>query len=76
MPTRAATRRSMPASGISQFAAAPSVWPQPAPIINRGASVPPDVPLETEIDHEMSFITHRKKTILIGTVFERKAVML
>ena len=33
--------------------------PSAPPIVNSGASVPPDVPLPSAIDHEMNFITHR-----------------
>ena len=66
----------MPAPGRRPFAAAPIACPQPAPIINSGASVLPDVPLETEIDHEMNFMTHKKHTNWMGSRCERMAEML
>ena len=30
-------------------------------MVNSGASVPPEVPLPSEIDHEMNFIAHRNE---------------
>ena len=52
MPTSAATRRSIPASGSAQAASAPRAAPRPPPIVKSGASVPPDVPLPSESAHE------------------------
>ena len=66
----------MPACGASQIAAAPNVWPHPAPIVNKGANALPEVPLETEIDQDRNFIRQSRKTALIGNPPERMAVML
>jgi hypothetical protein len=33
--------------------------PSAPPMVNNGASVPPDVPLPSAIDHDRNFITHR-----------------
>ena len=35
-------------------------------MVNNGASVPPDVPLPSAIDHEMNFIAQSHATICIG----------
>src|SRR5215469_13606946 len=67
MPTSAAILTSTPASGTSHWAAAPQAAPSPPPMVNRGASVPPEVPLPSEIDQETNFIAHRNTTALSGS---------
>src|SRR6218665_432172 len=60
MPTSAAMRTSTPSPGTSHTANAPSAEPSPPPMVKRGASVPPEVPLPSAMDHEMNF--SRQKT--------------
>ena len=52
-------RGSMPSCGAIATNPAPASAPSAPPIVNNGASVPPEVPLPSAIDHEMNFITHR-----------------
>jgi hypothetical protein len=60
MATSAATCGSMASDAGSHRAdAIASVAPSPAPIVKRGASVPPDVPLPSTTLHEASFATVR-----------------
>ena len=67
MPTSAAIRKLMPLSGEIQCIACPHTTPNPPPMINSGASVPPDVPLPSEIDHERNFIVHKKAAAPMAT---------
>src|SRR5689334_24749042 len=55
IPTSAATRTSTCKLGQSATIAPPPASPSAPPIVHNGASVPPDVPLESEIDHETNF---------------------
>src|SRR5690348_12694948 len=55
IPTSAATRMSTPNEGTITVASEPSNDPMPPPIVKSGASVPPLVPLPSEMDHEMNF---------------------
>jgi hypothetical protein len=52
----------MAADGKSFVANDPTTLPNPAPIVNNGAIVPPEVPLASETDQEISFVTHRTAT--------------
>ena len=47
---------------VGTVVAAPSARPMPPPMVNSGASVPPEVPLPREMDHEMNFIRIRYST--------------
>ncbi len=49
MPTSAAMRTSIPRCGAIALAATPIRAPSPPPIVNNGASVPPEVPLPRAI---------------------------
>lgn len=55
IPTSAQMRVSIPNCGTSMLIPSPIATPQPPPIVNNGASVPPEVPLPREIDQEMNF---------------------
>ena len=60
MPTIAAIRKSTPPPGNNQRTACPNTTPSPPPMVSSGASVPPDVPLPSEMHHERNFIEHKK----------------
>ena len=45
MPTREQTRGSTPSCGAVRFTTPPTQPPKALPMVNMGASVPPDVPL-------------------------------
>jgi len=57
MPTRAPICGSIDACGARWAATAAEPAPKPPPIVKSGASVPPEVPLPSAIDHEKSFQT-------------------
>src|SRR5579875_3614647 len=61
MPMRAATLMSTPAVGNSRTRAAPIAPPIAPPIVNNGASVPPEVPLASEIDQDKNFYPGRSR---------------
>ena len=56
MPTSAPMRTSMPRCGAAAAAPAASAPPSPPPMVKRGASVPPEVPLPSEMHQETNFI--------------------
>ena len=66
MPTSAASRGSTPAAGSVATAATPSSPPSPPPIVKRGASVPPDVPLPSDTDHDTIF--HRQSDAIAAVL--------
>src|SRR5215470_23660 len=59
MPTSAATCGSTPSDGATATAAAPNSAPTPPPMVNNGASVPPDVPLPRYTDQDTNLSTIR-----------------
>src|SRR5262245_53856777 len=58
IPTSAASRGSTSSQGASDEIALPITAPTPPPIVKSGASVPPDVPLPSEIDQDTNFSEH------------------
>ncbi len=76
MPTRAATRMSMPECGRAQAATAPMAEPIPPPIVKRGASVPPEVPVPSEIDQDTSLATQKTTTAVPARSPDRMRSML
>ena len=60
IPTSAPMRRSIPARGAAAAAPAARTAPSAPPMVNNGASVPPEVPLPKEMHHETNFRTQRK----------------
>ena len=56
--------------------ALPSRIPAAPPIVSKGASVPPDVPLPRALDHATNFIVTRNRIALIEALSFRKFVML
>src|SRR3954454_579154 len=69
MPTSAATPKLIPVLGDNQSRAAPNKAPMPAPSVAKGASVPPDVPLPSEIDQEMNFMAQSQAMALSVSLF-------
>ena len=55
MPTSAASRGSRCSHGAQRAAARPSSAPSAPPMVNSGASVPPEVPLPSAIYHDRNF---------------------
>ena len=53
----------------------PSAAPSPPPMVNSGASVPPEVPLPSEIDQETNFSTHEHDQRAAGEL-RRRAMSL
>src|SRR4051812_19052135 len=64
MPTRAATLASIVWNRGKLLRSEPQIAPRPPPIVNSGASVPPDVPLPSATDQEISL--EKKKKIKTG----------
>ena|SRR6266496_533791 len=46
----------------------PNNTPNAPPIVNKGARVPPDVPLPKETDHDKNFNKHKPNTRLIASL--------
>ena len=63
MPTNAASGRVTPEEGNMVRMALPSNAPMAPPMVSNGASVPPDVPLPKEIDHDTNFSMHSDSKI-------------
>ena len=76
MPTRAAIRGSAPAAGSTCPSAWPHTSPSPPPIVSSGASVPPEVPLPSEMHHETNFSEHKQAAAPRAKSPESKSVML
>ena len=55
MPINAAMGILMPASGKMYLTNIPIIAPAAPPMVNNGASVPPDVPLPNAMAHERNF---------------------
>src|SRR5690606_26192181 len=60
MPTRAAIGKTTCADGMNCWNRYPSRHPAALPIVSNGASVPPEVPLPSEILHDMNFQRQRE----------------
>ena len=60
MPTKAANFKSI--DGIVAIATPATTCPSAPPMVNNGAIVPPEVPLEMATVQERNFITHKIAT--------------
>ncbi len=76
MPTSAAMRTSTPSPGKSAMMAAPSAEPSPPPNVNKGASVPPEVPLPSAMAQERSFHPQNTRAARPASVPARRCSML
>src|SRR3954467_11532150 len=76
IPINAARGIEIPALEKKLLNESPNNPPVAAPIVNNGASVPPDVPLPKAMAHETNFNKQREITTLIGKVPERRSVIL
>ncbi len=66
----------IPEFGNQNIPMLPIKAPVAPPIVSKGASVPPEVPLPKEIAQDKNFKTHNESTTCIGIVPVRRSVML
>src|SRR4051794_15110473 len=76
IPTRAEIRMSSVRKKTDPLSSAPEMDPMPPPIVNSGASVPPDVPLPSAIDQEISLAKQKKAKIVPDSEPSRMCSML
>ena len=76
MPTSAAMRGSTPRCGKLRATTSPRRPPSAPPMVKSGASVPPEVPLPSEIDQEMNLRPPRKSSASPAMSPERMRSML
>src|SRR5690606_1488785 len=76
IPTSTANGIFIPTSGNQYIPTLPSNAPAAPPMVIKGASVPPEVPLLNDIDHDIYFSTHNETTTFIASVPENKSVIL
>ena len=75
IPIKAAVAMFIPLSGNICNTIIPSKAPVAPPIVNKGANVPPDVPLLNAITHEVYFRKHKISNILSGKAPVSKLVI-
>src|SRR5690349_25065856 len=64
MPISAAIGRPMCADGKTSTSTEPAIAPQAPPMVNKGASVPPEVPLPSAIAQETNLNSERHNRIV------------
>ena len=75
MATNAASDKVMPESGKKLRTRFPNNIPVAPPMVSKGASVPPEVPLPKAIAHEMNFKKHKPNTTFIGRLPDNTSVI-
>ena len=76
MPSNAAIGMVIPELGKNIKITAPVIAPAAPPMVNNGASVPPDVPLPRATAHDRNLKKHSRKTKSKGIVPDKMLMIL